>query len=268
MNYKTVLPAPLRILISVVNHVADQLANVNNSNSITCEFDFEPTDHPSLSPFETFYELFLQVLTKQKVDTPPVLATVPPPSRHSSPSAESTSSFAKSTSTGVSQPQSTSSGASKPEHYTQGAAAAFLLNTYQTVKKPIAGSAWWNEGKIGKGYKFRFSLFVPRMVWLIIRIQQDMKVELGPKDNKGSPLITLVARSDGGCSFTVDRKYDRDFAAIPIEVTVELVVGADFRLNGRKPTCWTKEMVVRRIRKRLKNVIRNMLPRFTRKCWV
>jgi hypothetical protein len=171
-------------------------------------------------------------------------------------------------STGVSQPQSTSSGASKPEHYTQGAAAAFLWNTYQTVEKPIAGSAWWNEGKKGKGCRFRFSLFVPRMVWLIIRIQQDMKVELGPKDNKGSPLITLVARSHGGCSFTVDRKYDRDFAAIPIEVTVELVVGADFRLNVRKPTCWTKEMVIRRIRKRLKNVIRNMLPRFTRKCWV
>jgi hypothetical protein len=261
MNCKTVLPPPLRILSSVVNHIADQIAKLNNSNHITCEFQFKPSEHPSLIYFDTFYELFLQVLTAKKLDTPPVLTTVPPPSQHSSP-------YAESTSTGVSKPQSTTSGASKPEHYTQGSAATFLLNTYQTVKETIAELAWWNEGKKGKEYGLRFSLFVPPLVWLIIRNQQDMKVELGPKDKEGRPLITLVAKSDGGCSFTAARKYDRTFAAIPIEVTVEVVVAADIRLNVRKQNCWTKKMVIRRIRKRLKNVIKIMLPRFTRKCWV
>ena len=128
MNYKTVLPAPLRILISVVNRAADQLASLNNSNPITYAFKFNATENPSLIYFDAFYLLFKRGLTEKKVDTPPVPTTIPPASRLStSPSAESTSSSAKSTSTGVSKAKSTwASGDSKAEHYTHDAAAHFI----------------------------------------------------------------------------------------------------------------------------------------------
>jgi hypothetical protein len=269
MNYKTVLPAPLRILISVVNRVADQLAKLNNSNPVTYAFKFNATENPSLIYFDTFYLLFKRVLTEKKVDTPPVPTTVPPASILSSPSAESTSSSAKSTSTGVSKAKSTTSGDSKAEHYTHDAAAHFLLNTFQTARDQIEKLASWSEGQCCDTYELRIAVFVPVMIWLIIRQQQDTKVKLGPKDSEGRSRILLVAKSDGGCSFATSIKFDCSFAAIPVEVmAVALVVAADFRLNVRKPNCWTKEIVIRRIRKRLKNVIRIMLPRFMRKCWV
>jgi len=49
-----------------------------------------------------------------------------------------------------------------------------------------------------------------------------MKVKLGRESSKDPPRTTLVARSDGGCSFATSRKSECTYSAIPVEVTVAL----------------------------------------------
>jgi len=147
----------LRILTIVVDHIADDLAKVNNSNPIDCEFKFNKREHSSLRDFNPFYLLFQQVLTKEKKDTPPVPTTSPSSSRQSTPFSESLESPSSSTS----KPKSTSSGVSKAEHHTQNSANLFFLNTFETIEDEIEKFAWWNEGKYRDKYGLRFFLFVP-----------------------------------------------------------------------------------------------------------
>ena len=59
-----------------------------------------------------------------------------------------------------------------------------LLNTFQTLRERIEKLAWWSEGQCCDTYELRIAVFVPVMIWLIIRQQQDTKVKLGPKDSE------------------------------------------------------------------------------------
>jgi ribosomal protein S25 len=149
----------LRILTIVVDHIADDLAKVNNSNPIDCEFKFNKREHSSLRDFNIFYRHFQQVLTKEKEDTPQIPTTFPPSSPHSTPSESSKSS--KRTSSITSKPTSTSSGVSKAEHYTQDSATLFLSSTFETIEEEIEKFAWWSDGKYREKYGIRFSVFAP-----------------------------------------------------------------------------------------------------------
>jgi len=111
------------VLIIVIEQVADELANVNYSNTLTVEFEFKKSNHPSIWLFSKFYNDLIQTIRKESRDTPNSQTntpqgqtTVPPNPRHPSPSTESTSSLD-----------------SKAEHFTHAAANDFLWATFDTI---------------------------------------------------------------------------------------------------------------------------------------
>src|SRR5438876_798379 len=120
----------------VIDQVVEDLANVNNSYTITYDFEYEVSVGSSIFRFEKFYTDLIKVLRKRSVNTigsetntPPLPTTVPLNLRHSSPSTASTT--------------STSSKESGAEHLTYDLANAFLWACLHTFKHQLANYAWY-----------------------------------------------------------------------------------------------------------------------------
>lgn len=139
MNYKEVRAPSFTVLSIVIDQVAEGLASVNNSNTITYDFKCDFSLGSSIIRFERFYTDLVKVLRKRsgnmtdsETDTPPLPTTVPPHLRHTSPSIASTISTA-----------STSSRESGPEHLTDDLANDFLWACLQTFQNQLASFAWY-----------------------------------------------------------------------------------------------------------------------------
>ena len=124
------------MLSIVIDQITEDLANVNNSHTITYDFVYEVSVGSSIFRFEKFYTDLIKVLrrrsgntTGSETDTPPLTTTVPPNLRHSSPSTTSTT--------------STSSNESGAEHLTHDLANAFLWACLHTLKHQLANCAWY-----------------------------------------------------------------------------------------------------------------------------
>ena len=120
----------VRLLNKGIAEVANELANINDSNQITPEYVFQSSEMPSIAMFSKFYAALNKTIRKEspdppapQTDTPPVRTTIPPNLRHDSPaSIRSNASTA-----------STSSKESTAEHFTHALANDFLWATFETI---------------------------------------------------------------------------------------------------------------------------------------
>lgn len=118
------------MLIIVVDRVAEELTNVNNSNEIKATFRFKLAEGSSMSRFEKFYNGLTQVFrirsgreTDSETDSPLIPATVPPNLQHFSPD--------------VTTPISTDSRESGPEHHINSCAKDFLWACHKTLENQL-----------------------------------------------------------------------------------------------------------------------------------
>lgn len=136
MNCKRVWLSPLRVLTLVIDQLAKEFEQINDSKEITSRFKFKVSHHPSMVPFQKFYMDFSQVLRKNipppppsmtsQTVTPPLQTTIPPNPQYSS-----------------SSTASTSSKESKPEHHAQAAAYAYLWGTVISIEEQLEKFTWY-----------------------------------------------------------------------------------------------------------------------------
>jgi hypothetical protein len=154
------------MLTPVIDEVAKNLEQINDSNEITSRFKFKVSLHPSMSQFKNFYIDFSQVLRKNlplntptmisQTVTPPLQTTIPPNPQYSSSSADSTDST-----------NSTSSKESKPEHHAQAAANGFLYSTVITIEEALEKLAWYHGDEVQLQ-----PTFLLLMIYLIIGLNR------------------------------------------------------------------------------------------------
>jgi hypothetical protein len=125
------------VLSLVVDQVTGELSEVNNSKSITPEFNFKVSDRPFV--FAKFYDDFTQIVRKNMASTvtsqtatPILQTTIPQP--YSSPSTASTSSRE-----------------SKAEPHTQITANDFMWATLKAIENHLEEFAWYSNA----GYRLK-----------------------------------------------------------------------------------------------------------------
>jgi hypothetical protein len=188
------------VLSIVIDQVGEELGKVNNSNSVTPEFEFKVSDHPSIWPFfAKFYDDFTQVLSRDipltatsPIVTPPLQTTFPSNLQHSSPSTASTSSRE-----------------SKAELYTQTSANDFLWGTLKVANNRLEELAWYHDSS----YRLK-TAFYSLGTQLIISMEQKMKIQLGSK--------RVTARSDGGISLHLNPASSCSYPVLCLEVILFL----------------------------------------------
>lgn len=186
------------MLTIVIDRVAEELANVNNSNEIKAIFRFKLTEGSSISRFEKFYNGLTQVFrarsnreTDSETDSPLVPTTAPLALQKFSHD--------------VASPASTDSRESEPEHHTNSCAKDFLWACHKTLENQLEELAWYP-----KYYEVQHTSCSAR-ARLIIRDRHKMKILQGN--------TKIVAESDGGLIIYPRPGHNCYYPVLIIEVT-------------------------------------------------